>query len=194
MSVPFSFNENDEEAEEHIAIDELFEREHQVADARNNTYSKVLARVHKQIRTTSRMSPESKFCYYTFPEVIMGCPLYSKEACVAFVLEKLTENGFEAAFVHPGLLVVSWQHWINSRMRAEIFSRTGMRVDGLGNIKAKRSAKPVSFGSALMELGKNVDIGGGQTSTGAGGAGKKNVEEYKPLGIYEGLGLKSRLA
>lgn len=179
-----------DEGEESIRIDDLFEKQHKMEDARNSTYSKVLARVHKQIRTTSRMAPESKFCYYSFPEVLVGSPMYSKEACVNFVLEKLIDNGFEAAFVHPGLLVVSWQHWIDSRMRAEIYQRTGMRVDGRGNIRApKGAAKQVSFGSALMELGKN--------DTGEAGRGSKNaksVEDYKPLGIYEGLGLQSRLS
>lgn len=169
-----------------LHIDDLFERQHKIQDARNMTYSKVLTRVHKQIRTTSRMAPEAKYCYYSFPEVLVGSPMYSKDACVAYVLEKLTENGFEAAFVHPGLLVVSWQHWIDSRMRAEIYQRTGMRVDGQGNIRARRGAtKQVSFGSALMELGK----GDGQPST--AGKATKSVEEYRPLGIYEGLGFQS---
>jgi hypothetical protein len=180
---------DDEGDGDSLRIDDLFERQHKIEDARNSTYSKVLARVHKQIRTTSRMAPEAKYCYYSFPEVLVGCPMYSKAACVAYVLEKLTDNGFEAAFVHPGLLVVSWQHWIDSRMRAEIYQRTGMRVDGQGNIKARRGAtKQVSFGSALMELGKG-DKGGtsGAIST------TKSVEEYRPLGIYEGLGLQSRL-
>lgn len=179
-----------EEGEESIRIDDLFEKQHKMEDARNSTYSKVLARVHKQIRTTSRMAPESKFCYYSFPEVLVGSPMYSKEACVNFVLEKLIDNGFEAAFVHPGLLVVSWQHWIDSRMRAEIYKRTGMRVDGQGNIKARKgAAKQVSFGSALMELGKSDNA---EASRGSKNA--KSVEDYKPLGIYEGLGLQSRLS
>ena len=178
---------NDQDGDS-LRIDDLFEREHKIQDTRNSTYSKVLARVHKQIRTTSRMAPEAKYCYYSFPEVLVGCPMYSKDACVAYVLEKLTGNGFEAAFVNPGLLVVSWQHWIDSRMRAEIYQRTGMRVAGQGNIKARRgAAKQVSFGSALMELGK----GDGDAQARAG-KGTKSVEEYRPLGIYEGLGFQSR--
>ena len=181
---------NGEDGEENIRIDDLFEKQHKMEDARNSTYAKVLARVHKQIRTTSRMAPEAKYCYYSFPEVLVGSPMYSKEACVDFVLEKLIGNGFEAAFVHPGLLVVSWQHWIDSRMRAEIYQRTGMRVDGQGNIKARKgAAKQVSFGSALMELGKSEN-----TEASRGSKNAKSVEDYKPLGIYEGLGLQSRLS
>ena len=181
---------NGEDGEENIRIDDLFEKQHKMEDARNSTYAKVLARVHKQIRTTSRMAPEAKYCYYSFPEVLVGSPMYSKEACVDFVLEKLIDNGFEAAFVHPGLLVVSWQHWIDSRMRAEIYQRTGMRVDGQGNIKARKgAAKQVSFGSALMELGKSDN-----TEASRGSKNAKSVEDYKPLGIYEGLGLQSRLS
>jgi len=179
-----------EEGEESIRIDDLFEKQHKMEDARNSTYAKVLARVHKQIRTTSRMAPEAKYCYYSFPEVLVGSPMYSKEACVNFVLEKLIDNGFEAAFVHPGLLVVSWQHWLDSRTRSEIYQRTGMRVDGQGNIRARKAAaKQVSFGSSLMELGKSDNGEASRSSRNA-----KSVEDYKPLGIYEGLGLRSRLS
>ena len=182
---------NEEEGQDSIRIDDLFEKHHRIEDARNSTYSKVLARVHKQIRTTSRMAPEAKYCYFSFPEILIGSPMYSKEACVDYVLDKLIENGFEAAFVHPGLLVVSWQHWIDSRMRAEIYQRTGMRVDGQGNIKVRKGAsKQVNFGSALMELGKS---GSGANDTSRTVKTTSSVEEYKPLGIYEGLGLHSRL-
>lgn len=186
----FGSNQGRGDGEESIHIDDLFEKQHKMEDARNSTYAKVLARVHKQIRTTSRMAPEAKYCYYSFPEVLVGSPMYSKEACVNFVLEKLIDNGFEAAFVHPGLLVVSWQHWIDSRTRSEIYQRTGMRVDGQGNIRARKAvAKQVSFGSALMELGKSDN---GEASRGS--RNTKSVEDYKPLGIYEGLGLRSRLS
>ena len=186
----FGSNQGRGDGEESIHIDDLFEKQHKMEDARNSTYSKVLARVHKQIRTTSRMAPEAKYCYYSFPEVLVGSPMYSKEACVNFVLEKLIDNGSEAAFVHPGLLVVSWQHWIDSRTRSEIYQRTGMRVDGQGNIRARKAvAKQVSFGSALMELGKSDN---GEASRGS--RNTKSVEDYKPLGIYEGLGLRSRLS
>ena len=186
----FDSNKGRGDGEGSIRIDDLFEKQHKIEDARNSTYAKVLARVHKQIRTTSRMAPEAKYCYYSFPEVLVGSPMYSKEACVNFVLEKLIDNGFEAAFVHPGLLVVSWQHWIDSRTRSEIYQRTGMRVDGQGNIRARKAvAKQVSFGSALMELGKSDN---GEASRGS--RNTKSVEDYKPLGIYEGLGLRSRLS
>ena len=57
---------NEEEGQDSIRIDDLFEKHHRIEDARNSTYSKVLARVHKQIRTTSRMAPEAKYCYFSF--------------------------------------------------------------------------------------------------------------------------------
>jgi hypothetical protein len=178
--------------EDKIAIDDLFEKAHRTQDARNNTYNKVLARVHRTIRTTSRVRSEDRFCYYSFPEVLIGCPMYDKQACVEYVLDKLESNGFRAVFVHPSMLVISWKHWINDRQRAEIYSKTGLRVDGMGNIKGKKQPQPVTLGSALMALGKtepSVFPAGGAV----GGVTATGVEDYKPLGIYEGLGVGSRL-
>ncbi len=189
MTTHYQVTPWEEEPEDKIRIDELFEKAHRVEDAQNSTYNKVLARVHRAIRTTSRVRPQDRFCYYMFPEVLVGCAMYRKDACVEYVLNKLEGNGFRAAFVHPSMLVVSWQHWINDRQRAEIFSRTGLRVDGLGNVKAKKGAAAgVSLGSALMALGKTNDAAEPAVGSTAGA-----IEEYKPLGIYEGLGLQSRL-
>ena len=183
----------EEEPEEKIRIDELFEKAHRVEDAQNSTYNKVLSRVHRVIRMTSRVRPQDRFCFYKFPEVLVGCPMYKKDACVEYVLSKLENNGLRAAFVHPSMLVVSWQHWINDRQRAEIFARTGLRIDGLGNVKAKKGATAgANLGSALMALGKSNDVAAMPDA--AGGHSTVNaIEEYKPLGIYEGLGLQSRL-
>jgi hypothetical protein len=173
--------------EDKIAIDDLFEKAHRTHDARNSTYNKVLARVHRTIRTTSRIRPEDRYCYYSFPEVLIGCPMYDKQLCVDYVLEKLETNGFRAVFVHPSMLVISWKHWINDRQRAEIFSKTGLRVDGMGNVKGKKQPQPVTLGSALMALGKtDTTVAGGITGVG--------IDDYKPLGIYEGLGVGSRLS
>jgi len=182
----------EKEPEDKIRIDELFEKAHRVEDARNSTYNKVLARVHRVIRTTSRVRSSDRYCYYKFPEVLVGCPMYKKESCVEYVLEKLEINGFRAAFVHPSMLVVSWQHWMEDRQRAAVFARTGLRVDGLGNVKAKKGATAgVSFGSALMALGKDGGTGG--QNAGDARSSTVAIEEYKPLGIYDGLGLQSRL-
>ena len=177
----------EDQPEEQIPIDELFERGHQVQDARNSTYNKVLTRVHRMIRTTSRLRPEDKYCYFKFPEVLVGCAMYDKEACVGYVLEKLEGNGFRTAFVHPSMLVTSWKHWIDDRQRAEVYARTGLRVDGMGNVKSKK-ATPVNLGSALMALGGSTDA-----VTQGGAAKSAEVTDYKPLGIYEGLGLSARL-
>ena len=171
--------------EDSIQIDELFEGGYKAEDARNSTYNKVLARVHRTIRTTSRVRKDDRFCYFTFPDVLIGCAMYDKDACVRYVLGKLEHNGFQAVFVYPSMLVVSWKHWIHDRQRAEIYERTGLKVDGMGNVKTKRqgAAVPVNLGSALMALGR-----------GASAAAAAPEKERKPLGIYDGLGLQSRLS
>lgn len=207
MSAPYVAPSWDEGAEEKIPIDELFEGAYRADDARMATYNKVLARAHRTIRMTNRARRHDQYCFFKFPEVLVGCPMYDKNACVEFVLEKLNGEGFRAVFVHPSMLVISWKHWIDPRKRAEIYARTGLKVDGLGNVKSKkqgernRMLEPVTFGSALMAMGRD-DAGVAQHAAPGTAAlapfGSQQqvppVEEFKPLGIYEGLGLRSRLA
>lgn len=207
MSTYIANGEWGDEQPEKINIDELFALEYQKQDARTNTYNKVLVRVHRAIKMRNRMRPQDKFCYFGFPDVLVGCPLYNKEECIKYVLDKLEADNFKAVYVHPGMLVISWKHWIHERQRAEVLRQTGLRVDGMGNVKSKRGGNGVlgamgggtqgdqgvgastlrlgggpggsgmQFGSALMALG----------SSGTNDHGK--LEEYKPLGIYDELGI-----
>ena len=196
-----------DEPPEKMNIDELFALEYQKQDARVNTYNKVLTRVHRAIRMRNRMRPQDKFCYFGFPDVLVGCPLYNKEECIKYVLDKLETDNFKAVYVHPSMMVISWNHWIHERQRAEVLRQTGLRVDGMGNVKSKRGGNGV-----LGAMGGGGIMGGGARAptlrlggNGAAGAGMKlgsalmalgssetndsnKLEEYKPLGIYDGLG------
>jgi len=203
----------DEEPEK-INIDELFQLEYQKQDARAHTYNKVLTRVHRAIKQRNRIRPQDKFCYFSFPDVLVGCPLYNKDECIKYVLDKLAADNFKAVYVHPSMLVISWKHWIHERQRAEVLKHTGLRVDGMGNVKSKKGGwngvleamggGPLGEGSvggvgaprlrldtggtagAGMRLGSALmALGGSDTND------RNKLGEYKPLGIYDGLGLGS---
>lgn len=199
---------NDEQPQK-LNIDELFELEYEKQDARMHTYNKVLTRVHRAIKQRNRIRPQDKFCYFSFPDILVGCPLYNKEECIKYVLDKLAGDNFKAVYVHPSMLVISWSHWINERQRAEVLKHTGLRVDGMGIVKSKRGG-----GNGVLGAMGGESVGGvgaprlrlnGSGVEGAGmrlgsalmalGSSETNdcnkLEEYKPLGIYDGLGLGS---
>lgn len=199
-----------DEQPQKMNIDELFELEYQKQDARAHTYNKVLARVHRAIKQRNRMRPQDKFCYFSFPDVLVGCPLYNKEECVEYVLDKLAADNFKAVYVHPSMLVISWQHWIHERQRAEVLKHTGLRVDGMGNVKSKRGggngvlgafgggSSGDGVGAPRLRLdtggtvGAGMRLGSALMALGASDTNdSNNLGEYKPLGIYDGLGLGS---
>ena len=119
---------------EKINLDELYQRKKEVEDNRIQIYQKILERIHKKIKITSRQNIDNQICWYLIPEIELGCPLYNKRACLDYVLEKLIDNGLLVKYTHPNLLLISWGHYIPNYERQEYKKKTGTTIDGFGNI------------------------------------------------------------
>ena len=133
MTSIFDLNKlNEDEFGEQIDIDELYEKKKNYDLNKLSIYKKILSRIHVRIKTTSRQNVNNQYCWYVVPEIIIGVPKYDHGACIAFLLEKLQDNGFAAKYIHPNLLFISWKHWVPSYVRDEIKKRTGVSVDGGG--------------------------------------------------------------
>lgn len=126
-----------------VDLDELYERKKQHDLNTLKTYNKILNRINTKIRTISRLpsNQQQQFCWYVIPEHIIGVPKFDKEACTAFVIERLTENGFVIRYTHPNLLFISWKHWIPSYVRNEIKKKTGVSIDGYGNKVERKNSE-----------------------------------------------------
>lgn len=130
---------DEEEVPDKISLDELYEGK-QKRDLRVlNTFKTILARVHKQIKLTSRQKIDQQFCWFVVPEFILGTPSYNHQDCTVYIISKLEENGFLVKYTHPNLLLISWQHWVPSYVRQELKKKTGMEIDGKGNFVKKPS-------------------------------------------------------
>jgi hypothetical protein len=128
---------DDEEVPEKISLDELYEGK-QKRDLRVlSTFKTVLARVHKQIKLTSRQKIDQQYCWFVIPEFMFGIPSYNHQDCAVFIVSKLQENGFLVKYTHPNLLLISWQHWVPSYVRQELKKKTGMEIDGTGSFVKK---------------------------------------------------------
>uniref|UniRef100_A0A6C0BVU2 Uncharacterized protein n=1 Tax=viral metagenome TaxID=1070528 RepID=A0A6C0BVU2_9ZZZZ len=125
--------ENVNDFSEKLNIDELYEKKRQYDLNKLELYNKILNRIHVRIKTTSRQKIDEQFCWFVVPEVIIGVPKYDQGACIAYIIDKLKENGFNVKYIHPNTLFISWQHWVPSYVRSEIKKKTGIVIDEYGN-------------------------------------------------------------
>ena len=124
--------ENLDDFSEKLNIDELYEKKRQYDLNQLALFNKILNRIHVKIKTTSRQKIDGQFCWFLVPEVILGVPKYDQGACIAYLMDKLKENGFNIRYVHPNTLFISWLHWVPSYVRTELKKKTGIVVNEYG--------------------------------------------------------------
>ena len=127
----------DEDTNEKINIDELYEKNHRRDLKQLSIFNKLLGRIHKRINTVGKTKSTDKHIWFTVPEYIFGEPVYDKSECIAYLVTKLEDNGFHVRYMHPNTLFVSWMHWVPSYVRNEIKKKTGNVVDQYGNLVKK---------------------------------------------------------
>ena len=185
MDILFHVNSKEEEINTKINLDDLYERKQQRDLNTLDTYNKILNRIHTRIKTVSRNQIKEQFCWYIVPEVMIGIPKFDHAACTAYIIDKLRENGFVVRYTHPNLLFISWQHWVPGYVRNEIKKKTGLIVDGYGNkIEKSETNEPTNPAdvNSLMLNNKNINNTAKKDY--------KNIENYKPSGIYNTEQLK----
>jgi hypothetical protein len=124
--------ENIEDFSEKLNIDELYEKKRQYDLSKLALYNKILNRIHVRIKTTSRQKMDEQFCWFVVPELIIGVPKYDQASCIAYLMDKLKENGFNIRYIHPNTLFISWLHWVPSYVRTELKKKTGLVIDEYG--------------------------------------------------------------
>lgn len=124
--------ENIEDFSEKINIDELYEKKKQQDLNKLALFNKLLNRVHVKIKMISKQKTNEQFCWYLVPETILGVPRYDQGSCIAYLMDKLKNSGFNVRYIHPNLLFISWMHWIPSYVRNEIQKKTGIKLNEYG--------------------------------------------------------------
>jgi len=174
----------DEDYAEKINIDDLYIRKREVEQIKLKVFRKILNRVHTQIKITSRQRYGDQFTFFIVPEFVMGTPRYDVAACIAFIMDKLTDNGFVVKYTHPNLLFISWAHYIDKTQRMNIKKQYGINIDGMGNLvkskkeQALKNNEPQNI-NALMFQNKSINVA----------APKKEKKEYKQISTYKPTGL-----
>jgi len=177
---------------EKLNLDDLFKEKKETEQHKIKIYQRILARVHKKIKTTSRMRNSANFSFFLIPEFVLGIPRYNMAECTTYIIEKLSDNGFMIKYTHPNLLFISWQHYIPRYQRAQIKKKTGVAVDGYGNVVNKKNNQQQDKDSLNRLLLTNTP----ENKKGILKKDKRNytdIASYKPTGnlIYNTKMIKS---
>jgi len=127
-----------------LNIEELYETKKKIDLNRLEIYNKLLSKIHSKIKIVSRQREQTNFCSYLMPEILIGYPNYNFSECLNYVIDKLESDNFLCKYIHPNLLMISWNHWVPSYVREQIKKKTGISVDSYGN-ELKDKTTTVSF-------------------------------------------------
>jgi hypothetical protein len=172
---------------EKLNIDELYEKKRQYDLNKLALFNKMLNRIHVRIKTTSRQKIDDNFCWYVVPELIIGVPKYDQGACIAYLMDKLTTNGFNVKYIHPNTLFISWMHFVPSYVRNELKKKTGIVINEYGKTMNDTNESDNSAAS-LQDTNTNPNdflINKKDAASGKVTANKKNytpIDSYKPSG------------
>ena len=172
---------------EKLNIDELYEKKRQYDLNKLALFNKMLNRIHVRIKTTSRQKLDDNFCWYVVPELIIGVPKYDQGACIAYLMDKLTTNGFNIKYIHPNTLFISWMHFVPSYVRNELKKKTGIVINEYGKTINDTDESDNSAAS-LQDTNTNPNdflINKKDNSSAKIIANKKNytpIDSYKPSG------------
>jgi hypothetical protein len=179
--------ENITDFSEKINIDDLYERKKQYDLNKLDLYNKILNRIHVRIKTTARQKVDEQFCWYVIPEVILGVPKYDQGACIAYIIDKLKDNGFIIRYIHPNTLFICWKNWVPSYVRTELKKKTGLVIDEYGRPLGEKekinttSSESTNFNEGLFKTSSSSP----SISQNSANATKKKytpINSYKPQG------------
>lgn len=186
MNSIFLSNNKDTNTNNMINIEELYNRQHKLKLAKESVYLKILGRIHKKIKAASMKHINQKHVFYEIPTLMLNAPGYRTQHCLAFVYNKLKENGFIVNVTPPNILYISWEHYIPYDERKRIEAEYGIKVNEFGEeITAKHEEHDESEDPLMLKMSSDERNKAIQKKQKKQKEEKyNNIEEYKPTGIY----------
>lgn len=172
---------DDEETNQKINIDDLYEKNQKKDLKQVAIFNKLLNRVHKRITLTSKTMKKDKHIWFVVPEYIFGEPIYDQGDCIGYLVVKLEENGFHVRYIHPNTLFVSWDNWVPAYVRNEFKKKTGKVIDEKGNIISKS-------GDDDDDNDNNQDHNSKLFNDKQNNPLQKNGKQYTPINQYKPTG------
>jgi len=184
---------NGDELRDKINLDDLYNRTRETDDLRRRVYKKILNRTHQKIKYESRQKSTGHYCFFIVPEFLVGTPRYDSASCIAYIMDKLSQNGFIVKYTHPNLLFISWNHYIPKYQRTDFKKKHGYNIDGFGNYVEEtkkienKITDPKDMNSLLLRK-SNVQVNVNKKED----KNYTKISQYKPTGnlIYNTALLK----
>jgi hypothetical protein len=183
---------NDEEATNRLNIDDLYDKNLKRDLKQLSIFNKILNRIHNRIKLTARNKISDKFIWFVIPEFIFGEPTYNQSDCIAYITNKIVDNGFYVKYIHPNTLFISWEQWIPTYVRNEVKKKTGKQIDEKGQIISSKGIGTIdeTTGNELeISNSKLFNTSGSVNETKSDGKKQGNdpsrftpIEKYKPTG------------
>jgi hypothetical protein len=119
--------------------------------------------------------------WFVVPEYIFGDPIYSNPECIAYIIAKLTNNGFFVKYLHPNTLYISWDSYVPAYVRTEFKKRTGKTIDATG---AVTDAPDEEVPEGADGGGKGLPLPPLASAKARAGDAKQypQIKEYRPTG------------
>jgi hypothetical protein len=193
----FTINKDDGQYDDDIAtsinIDDLYEKKRERDVMQLKIFNKVLRRIHNKVQITSRQKGAEKICWFVIPEIMLGVPLYDQSGCIAYVMDKLKNDGFIVKYVHPNTLFISWAHWVPNYVISEIKNKTGVEYDNYGNtvtqppIELREGMLEASSSSAEPKISLVLNAKQGTFQKKRDTTVYRSTDNYKPQGnmVYD---------
>jgi hypothetical protein len=106
-----------------LSIDmlELTKTHQNKLNSRIETFNEILKLCHKKIKESAKI--DKSMCMFHVPSIRLGRPLYKLKTCIAYILLKLSQNGFQVLFEKPNCIYISWEHYRQNM----VFKQTDFR-------------------------------------------------------------------
>jgi hypothetical protein len=117
---------------------------------------------------------------------MIGVPKYDQGACIAYLVDKLKENGFAVRYIHPNTLMISWKHFVPSYVRTELKKKTGIIIDENGNKVGEGENKTITTGDQPLSLEQMMFKSKDSVQTNS--IKVQNQKKYTPIASYKPQG------
>lgn len=134
-----TFDTDDDFDKLRVDLDQLYERQRVKDELKMETLQKLLKRVFSKIKHLAKAVPDRQYMLYQVPTYLVGNPRYDLTECVEYLDKHLNDNGFKTKFIHPNILFISWQHYVPYYQRMQYKMKTGILIDGFGNIISRKN-------------------------------------------------------
>ena len=179
--------ENIEDFSEKLNIDDLYEKKRMQDLNKLALFNKLLNRIHVKIKTVSRQKIDEQFCWFLVPETIIGVPRYDQASCVAYLIDKLQQNGFNVRYIHPNTLFISWMHFVPSYVRTEIKKKTGIVINEYGKKIDEENPEQKAITNTYVNPNEFI-LNTATQGQDPNQKGKPQKKEYTPIKSYKPSG------